>query len=77
MYNILSGNRERIISALKKESIDSRPFFYGLHEMPQYKNGNSYPVTEEISRKGLSLPPSTNLGEEEIELICGIIKSAT
>jgi perosamine synthetase len=37
-------------------------------------NGESYPVAEELARKGLYLPSSSGLKEEEIKFICDAIK---
>jgi dTDP-4-amino-4,6-dideoxygalactose transaminase len=35
----------------------------------------SYPIAEELSRRGLYLPSSSGLSEEEIGYICGAIKT--
>jgi len=36
--------------------------------------GVSYPVAEELARKGLYLPSSSGLKEDEIRYICDAIK---
>jgi dTDP-4-amino-4,6-dideoxygalactose transaminase len=44
--------------------------------MPAYNNDadGSYLVAEELSKKGINLPSSPNLTEQEIRKICRIIK---
>jgi hypothetical protein len=37
-------------------------------------NGESYPVAEELAKKGMYLPSSSGLKEEEIKYICDVIK---
>jgi perosamine synthetase len=67
-------SRDSLIIKLNENNIDSRPFFYPLHKMPPFKSNESYPVSEEISRKGISLPSSPNLTIRDIEYICNVIK---
>jgi len=60
---------------LKKEGIDTRPFFLGMHEQPVLRElglfaGETYPVTERIARRGLYLPSGLRLGESEIDQVC-------
>jgi len=75
MYSIISNNREKIAANLKKENIDTRPFFHSLHTMSPYKREGDYAISEELSMKGLSLPSSTKLTRHEIERIAEIIKN--
>jgi perosamine synthetase len=60
---------------LKKEGIDTRPFFLGMHEQPVLRElglfaGETYPVTERIARRGLYLPSGLRLGASEISQVC-------
>ena len=74
MYSILVKNRDKLMEELRKNGIDSRPFFYPLHILPPYKLDVSFPVSEQISREGISLPSSVKLKKDEIELISNKIK---
>jgi len=61
-----------IRSLLLKEGVDSRPFFWGLHEQPVYKNmglfiGEKYPITEKISRRGFYLPSGVAMTDKQID----------
>jgi perosamine synthetase len=64
---------------LKKCGVDTRPFFLGMHEQPVLREqglfaGETYPVTERLSRRGLYLPSGLGLGEEEIEAVCAAVR---
>lgn len=82
LYSILveddyAISRDQLIESLSNNAIESRPFFMPVNNMPPYKNckcGNMS-VTEELSCKGVNLPSSVGLKEEEIKLICEIIKT--
>lgn len=68
--------RDEVIFKLKENGIQSRPFFMPVHEMPPYKkckHGNM-PVTIELSEKGINLPSSVGLKENEIYEVCEILK---
>lgn len=70
-FDILCERREELICFLKERGIGTRPFYPPLHSEPAYGyNELSFPVTEEISAKGLWLPSSVLLTDEQIEYIC-------
>lgn len=73
MYSILTNKREELSKALKNKNVDSRPFFYPLHTMPPYLKKGICPISEELSPKGLSLPSSTKLSEDQIKYVCKVI----
>jgi perosamine synthetase len=64
---------------LKKEGVDTRPFFLGMHEQPVLRGrglfaNESYPVTERIARRGLYLPSGLGLTEADIEKVSAAVK---
>lgn len=67
--------RNEIIEELKKKGIETRPGFYPFHAMPIYNSKIILPVADEISKRIISLPSFPTLKEEEIEYICGSLKS--
>ena len=80
MYSILIKdkfqiNRDELIAKLEREGIETRPFFYPVHTFPFYNKGESFPVSEELSRKGLNLPSSANLRKKDVETIVECIRS--
>ncbi|MBC7232368.1 MAG: DegT/DnrJ/EryC1/StrS family aminotransferase [Chloroflexi bacterium] len=84
MYSILVDDsfgmsRDELIAYLKSRNIDARPFFYPVHLQPLYADqfkGESYPVAEELSSKGMNLPSGNELTEDEVRRIADTIKSA-
>ena len=72
-------SRDELMDRLMECGIDTRTFFVPMHEQPVFQNmglfeGERYPVAEELSRKGLYLPSSSGLKEEEIRCVCDAIK---
>ena len=62
-------DRQEIIDELLHHGIETRPFFYSLHAMPPYKDfsrSSQMDHSKEISSKGLSLPSSVNLSDDEV-----------
>lgn len=72
--NILLDNPEALSRYLQKEGIETRRFFYPMHMQPCYKIEGAFPVSEELYNKGLSLPSSAFLKEQEIDFICDKIR---
>ena len=66
-YYVLDDNRDKLAEYLKSQGVMSRPFYPVL-------DGGDYPVSKEISRKGLWLPSHLNLGDMEINYIKGKLK---
>ena len=74
MYSILINDdfpfsRDEVMKKLKEAGIDSRPFFYPIHTMPPYENGQSLPVTDNLSRRGINLPSSITLTVSDLKRI--------
>lgn len=64
---------------LREEGIDSRTFFWCMHEQPIYeKKGlfkdETYPNAEYLARKGFYIPSGLALTEEQMEYVCIGIK---
>lgn len=63
---------------LLENEIETRRFFYPLHLQPCYQymkiHKDSFPISNLIYKKGISLPSSYLLKEEEIEIICNKIR---
>jgi len=63
MYSILIEDefgmrRDELMNKLEKKGIETRTFFIPMHEQPVFQNvdlfkGESYPVAEELARKGM------------------------
>jgi perosamine synthetase len=67
-------DRERLMRDMSARGVDTRPVFYCAHEMPVYAAGQSLPVSEDIARRGLSLPSYPTLTETEIEQVTAALR---
>lgn len=68
--------REKLINFLKEKGVGSRPFYPAIHTQLPYNNANgNFKNSEEISEKGLWLPSSSFLKDEQIKYITKTIKS--
>jgi perosamine synthetase len=72
-------SRDELIEKLMKNGIETRPVFYPLHEMPPYRqyvrNGQTFPVTDHLSRYGISLPSSVTITNEEQQSIINAVNA--
>ena len=83
MYSILiedefGMSRDELMEELEKKGIETRTFFIPMYEQPVFQNmglfkGEQYPVAEDLARKGMYLPSSSGLKEEEIRYVCDAI----
>lgn len=71
---------QTMMRELGKMGIGTRPFFIGLHEQPALHDiglfkGESYPVTERISKQGLYLPSGLALTTAQIDEVVKAVKT--
>ena len=77
MYSILLPNRrirDALMQKLAKAGIETRPFFIPIHALPMYRSKGHFPVTQDLSDRGMNLPSSAKLKRQDIEYICAQIK---
>lgn len=63
-------NRDVVIEMLREKGIETRPVFYSAHSLPPYINsvcGGIFPVAENLSDNGISLPTWAGLTEDDID----------
>ena len=74
-------DRDGLIAKLAAHGIPARPYFSPIHLQPfmverfGYQAGD-FPVTEDLGRRGLALPFSSVMREEEVELVCRALGEA-
>ncbi len=67
--------RESLISFLNENNIGTRPFYPAIHTQPPYSwVRGDFKNSDNISKRGLWLPSSLSLNENDIEYICKLIK---
>jgi perosamine synthetase len=72
-------SRDQLMEELAKRGVETRAFFIPMHLQPCFKDlglfiNETYPVAEELGRRGLFLPSSTGLAQEEKTYICDCIE---
>jgi len=68
-------SRDKLMLELQKEGIETRPFFYPLHQQPPFKQkSGNFAVSKSLSARGVSLPSSPRITADEIVRITGVIK---
>ena len=71
-------SRDDVMKKLKENGVDSRSFFIPMHKQPVFLDmglfaNETYRVAEEISEKGLYLPSSPGLTDNQVSFICDTI----
>lgn len=67
-------DRDEVMQELKAKRIPSRPYFTPIHLQAYmraafgYREGD-FPVTEDLGRRGLALPFSSGMREDEVDLV--------
>ena len=67
--------RRNLIEHLHANGAGSREFYPALHAEPAFSTGESFPVAERISSRGLWLPSSLHLRDDQIETVCEIVRA--
>jgi dTDP-4-amino-4,6-dideoxygalactose transaminase len=69
--------REEIRKVLETFNIESRPLWKPMHLQPVFKDCPTFNngVSEDLFERGLCLPSGSNLKQEELEKVVGIIKN--
>ena len=63
--------------SLEQEGIETRTFFYPIHAQPFYAKWyqeEKFPITDELSKKGINLPSGNNLTADEVIHVCKCIR---
>jgi perosamine synthetase len=72
-------NRDALAKRLEEKGVPARPYFLPIHLQPYiaerfgYREGD-FPVTEDLGRRGLAVPFSGVMSEEQVEYVCGSIR---
>jgi len=70
------SERDAVVEALQDVDVETRPFFYPLHDQPPYREGyrGSPSVSVDLYDKGINLPSGPLLTESEIETVCDAVR---
>ena len=67
-------SKDEIVKKLGEKKIGTRPFFWGMHEQPVFKNNGLFkdlklPNTEYISRNGFYIPSGLGLSDNDMKVV--------
>ena len=70
------GAHLRVIDALAKENIESRPLWKPMHMQPVFEGALAFTdgISEEMFARGICLPSGTAMGDEEFARVVKIVK---
>ena len=78
LINILvekSDVKENLRDYLTLNGIETRPIFTPIHKMPMYrKNCYNFPISDDLSSRGISLPSWPDMPHNNVVKICNKIK---
>jgi len=85
MYGVVLSDEvgfgaDTLATGLAERGVQTRPFFVGMHEQPVLRSrglfaGESYPVTQRLSERGLYLPSGTAITEDQIDEVIAAVRS--
>jgi perosamine synthetase len=77
LYSILVAPelRDNLRQHLRDASVETRPLFPPVHAFPHYESGLNFPIAQNISKSGLSLPSYPDLTEADIRTISSRIEA--
>jgi perosamine synthetase len=72
---------EQMMRTLAELKVGTRPFFWGMHEQPVFRNMGWYenerlPVTERIARRGFYVPSGLGITEDQQLRVVEAVKRA-
>ncbi len=71
------GDRETVRRALEAEDVEARPVWKPMHLQPLFAGRRVLggAVGEDLFARGLCLPSGSNLGDDDLERVAGIVRS--
>ena len=69
-FDVYTEDRDGLREHLSRRGIGTRPLYPALNTQPIYRGAGSYPVAEELARRGLWLPSSSLLRVEDVQRVC-------
>jgi perosamine synthetase len=68
----VAQTREEVIAHLASRQIEGRPVVYPVHALPPYRDlarGQSFPVADRISSRGINLPTCASLSRADVDYV--------
>lgn len=59
-------DRDRVMTDMAEQEIETRPVFFCAHTMPMYARDEEFPVAQDIAARGISLPSYPQLSADDM-----------
>src|SRR5262249_11404322 len=70
----LDIDRDQVVLALKRQGLDTPPFFPPISSFPMFTSCEfTNPTAYRLARRGLNLPSGHNLTESDIDRVCAAL----
>lgn len=80
MFTVLvKKDRDLIINKMAAKGVETRPVFTPMHNQPIYrvpKGDRKFPISAFAGPRGINLPSSNGLTDEEISYVCSALREA-
>lgn len=72
------ASRDDVIRTLDEANIEARPLWKPMHLQQLYRSAECYggSVAEDLFRRGICLPSSTNMSQQEQDLVIDVVRTA-
>jgi len=85
MFNVIltdaaAADRDDVMASMAGRGIETRPVFPPMHVLPPYEEvarGSAFPVADRLAARGITLPTWAGLQQDDIDVICDALISAT
>lgn len=77
LFTIKTSHQRPLLEALNAQKMQSRPFWIPMNQLPMFKDDlyiQHHDMSNAIYSQCLSIPCSTDIRDEDLEAICGVIK---
>jgi perosamine synthetase len=69
-------DRDRVMQVMGTQGVETRPVFMCAHHMPMYQKGEAFPVSEELSARGISLPSYPGMSDNDVDRVVEALRTA-
>jgi perosamine synthetase len=80
LYSVLldcdRGRRDQVIIEMERRGVETRPFFYPVHQLPPYRDQPGLPANsnaDSLSARGLTLPTWVGMEGDHVKRIAGAL----
>jgi len=72
------GERKKVIKTLHEKGVGARPLWHTIHDLPPYRNCQSFQVEHSVSlyERGVSLPCSVGLEKNDLERCIAVVRES-